>query len=143
MHPFKHNFPSHSAPPATLCLLSCGFLPRDFLPTCAMHNVQAARSGNGKPENNFLVSPACSQMTLDILDWASLTDVSCVIESQLNMHCNNGKNLRQVYALLLARGKVSLNVFSSLSPRPLSFYGLPGNSSGGGGRNQEQIVFLL
>jgi hypothetical protein len=53
-------------------------------------------------------------MAIDVLDWANLQDVSCVMDNQLNMMYFNGKPLRGIYGCLLVRGKVSLALFHKL-----------------------------
>lgn len=60
-------------------------------------------------KNNFVVPLV--QMALDILDWAGFKDVSCVIESQMNLVQGSGKTVRNIYAVLLARGTVRENPF--------------------------------
>jgi len=45
------------------------------------------------------------KMSIDVLDWTSLTDINCVIDNQLGVFHFNGKPLRGIYACLLVRGK--------------------------------------
>lgn len=45
-------------------------------------------------------------MATDILDWSNLTDIHCILDSQLALFYVKGKPLEGVFACLLVRGKV-------------------------------------
>ncbi|OXA64804.1 RhoGEF domain-containing protein gxcJ [Folsomia candida] len=68
-------------------------------------------NGNSTPlprrSNNDLegASVSIKKMSIDVLDWTSLTDITCVIDNQLGVFQFNGKPLRGIYACLLVRGK--------------------------------------
>ena len=61
-------------------------------------------------------------MALDVLDWANFSDVTCVIENQLNAVHFNGKTLRNIYGCLLARGKVRLATILNIDDNSITHF---------------------